>query len=365
MLKSKAYELLKKALLLAATVSMLSCKKDSIDIPDPEVQLHPVSLVVPANFPQPIPDAYNPLTAEGIALGRKLFYDKRLSASNQLSCASCHHQELAFSDGLALSNIGESRKTLHRHAPALINLAWMQNGLFWDGGSTNLESQAFAPLASEDEMHQNLYELEAELNAVPEYVKQFKLVFGREIRSADIVKAIAQFERTFISGNSKYDRYVRKETGSALTTTELQGLALVSKHCKSCHGGELFTDDNYHNNGVDSDFSDTSLEGLFQGRYRLTHNPADMGKYKTPTLRNVMLSAPYMHDGRFATIDAVLQHYAEHVKESATTDALLYQNGGRPGIPLGLEEKKAIVSFLNALTDETFISDAKLSNPNQ
>jgi len=359
------YKGLSKGMVILAILSMLSCKKDSMGSPDTEVPLHPVSLAVPANFPQPIPDAYNTLTEEGIALGRKLFYDKRLSASNTLSCASCHHQELAFSDGLALSNIGESRKDLHRHAPALINLAWMQNGFFWDGGSTNLESQAFAPLASEDEMHQNLYELEAELKAVPEYVAQFKKVFGRDINSADIVKAIAQFERTFISGNSRYDRYSRKETGATLSPDELKGLMLVNKHCKGCHAGELFTDDDYHNNGIDGDFSNDALEGLYKGRYRITYKPADLGKYKTPTLRNVMLTAPYMHDGRFATIGDVLTHYAGHVQVSPTTDALLYQDGGKPGIPLTADEKMAIITFLKSLTDESFISNTKLSNPNK
>ncbi len=342
-----------------------SCKKEEAGPAAGEKELHTLPLAVPANFPQPTADPDNPQTGEGVALGRMLFYDTRLSAGNRLSCASCHHQELAFSDGVALSSIGESGKALPRHAPALMNLAWMQNGLFWDGGSANLESQAFGPLASEDEMHQNLYELEVELKAVPDYVARFKKVFGREIRSADIVKALAQFERTLISGNSRYDRYSRKEINGMLSTEELKGLALVNANCRSCHAGELFTDDSYHNNGIDNDFSNTDHDGLFQGRSRLTFNPADLGKYKTPTLRNIVLTAPYMHDGRFASLEAVLDHYHNGVKVSPTTDQLLYRNGGRPGVPMSAQDRKAIITFLHTLTDESFTTNKQFSNPNK
>ena len=146
-----------------------SCKKDGVTRLESTTVLHPVELDVPENFSGPANDPDNPLTREGIALGKMLFYDIRLSGNNRLSCASCHQPELAFSDGVALSNIGESGKTLPRHSPALINMAWMKKGLFWDGGSTNLESQAFGPLTSEDEMHQNLSELEYELSQVPDY----------------------------------------------------------------------------------------------------------------------------------------------------------------------------------------------------
>jgi cytochrome c peroxidase len=159
-----------------------SCKKEEVQDMARETMPKKIGLDVPANFPKPLDDPDNPLTEEGVALGRLLFYDTRLSGSNKLSCASCHHPLLAFSDGLALSNIGESGQSLPRHAPALINLAWATKGLFWDGGSTNLESQAFGPLSSADEMHQNLTELEAELKAIPEYVKRFKQAFGSEVK---------------------------------------------------------------------------------------------------------------------------------------------------------------------------------------
>lgn len=342
----------------------VSCKKEAVNSSDVDV-LHPVNLAVPQNFPVAVNDPDNPLTKEGIELGRLLFYDTRLSGNNRLSCASCHRQNIAFSDEAALSNIGVSGKTLPRHAPALINLAWANHGLFWDGGSTNLESQAFGPLTSEDEMGQNLSELVYELSQVPDYVKRFKQVFTIEINAASVVKALAQFERTLISGNAKYDQYVRKEKGAILTMEELEGLSLVNAKCRSCHAGELFTDDQYHNNGIDRDFSNDMLDGIYQGRYRISYDLADLGKFRTPTLRNVLLTAPYMHDGRFDTIEEVLEHYHSGVKVSSTTDALLFQNSGEAGIPLSTKDKKAIIAFFGTLTDNSFIQNKNLSNPYQ
>jgi cytochrome c peroxidase len=339
-----------------------SCKKDEV-IKTDDV-LHLVKLDVPSNFPKFVDDLDNPLTKEGIELGRLLFYDTRLSGSNQLSCASCHRQDLAFSDAIALSNTGASGKTLPRHSPALINLAWATNGLFWDGGVTNLESQAFAPLTSADEMNQNLTELDSELKQVPDYVKRFKLVFGSEIKSASVVKALAQFERTMVSGNSKYDQYIRKEVGVALTSEELNGLNLINSKCRNCHTGELFTDNNYHNNGINNDFSNTDHDGLYQGRFRVTFNVNDLGRFKTPTLRNVMLTAPYMHDGRFKNIDEVLEHYNAGLRSSSTVDPLLFQNSNKLGIPISAVEKASIKAFLNTLTDNVFLKNKDLSNPN-
>lgn len=353
----------KKRLLYIVSFILIisSCKKEEM-INNDKV-LHAVTLDVPSNFPKYVDDLNNPLTKEGIALGRLLFYDTRLSGNNQLSCASCHSQGLAFSDGVALNNIGVSGQTLVRHSPTLINLAWSNTGLFWDGGVTNLESQAFAPLTSVDEMHQNLTELEYELKQVPDYVNRFKFVFNSEIKSAHVVKALAQFQRTLVSGNSKYDQYVRKENGVFLTSQELEGLELVNTKCKSCHSGALFTDNGFHNNGLDNVFSDEH-EGIFQGRFRVTLNPADMGKFKTPTLRNVMLTAPYMHDGRFKTIDEVLDHYNLSLKNSPTVDQLLYQNNNQLGIAISTNEKEAIKAFLHTLTDHHFITNKNFSNPN-
>ena len=352
-----AFVRISAALLIMLTI--FSCKKENL-IEAINPVLHGVKLEVPAGFPVMTNTPDNPLTAEGIELGRKLFYDVRLSRSNRISCASCHHQDLAFSDGIALTTIGESGVKLERHAPALFNLAWSNTGLFWDGGSKNLESQAFGPLTSADEMHQDLFELEAELKQVPEYVTQFRLVFDEDISAANVVKALSQFQRTLISAGSKYDHYKRVE--AQLTEQELTGMNLVNAKCKSCHSSELFTDNSYHNNGIDAVFSDEQ-EGLFQGRFRVSFDPADRGKFKTPSLRNVLLTAPYMHDGRFKAIDQVLDHYQSGINISATTDPLLYQNDGRPGIPMTLPERQAMLAFLNTLTDHEFINNKKISNP--
>jgi cytochrome c peroxidase len=347
-------------IILLAGAVIIACSKADISR-EPK----PVVLEVPANFPAASNMIGNPLTLEGIELGRMLFYDKRLSGSNQISCGSCHKPDLSFSDGMAFSNIGESGNALHRNTPALVNMAWINNGLFWDGGSTNLESQALAPLTNPDEMHQELFELVNELKAVPDYVSRFRFVFkDDEIKTGNIMKALAQFQRTFISAGSRYDKYKRKEPGGVLDRVELQGMQLVQSKCAGCHVGELFTDNDYHNNGIDADFSDNSFEGIYKGRYRITYNNADLGKFKTPTLRNVLLTSPYMHDGRFAIIDEVLNHYSNNVKTSITLDPFMLQQNGQPGIPMTYDEKQAIIAFLKSLTDSAFIANPKLLKPN-
>lgn len=318
-----------------------------------------LSLVtVPDNFPDFIDSKTNPLTKDGIALGKKLFFDKRLSGNNQVSCATCHQQNLAFSDGFALTKEGISGKALERNSPALINLAWANNGLFWDGGSNNLESQAFAPLAHQDEMHQNLTELIEELNADANYPRMFDKAFGKAINQADIVKAIAQFERTLISADSKYDKYVLKESGGTLDADELKGLQLAEKFCFSCHATPLLTDNLYHNNGIDNDFTDDSELMMRKGRFRITNNPQDLGKFKTPTLRNIEKTAPYMHDGRFATLEKVLDHYSDGVLVSATLDLQLNKNG-KLGISLSETDKKQLIAFLKTLTDYQYLNDKR------
>jgi cytochrome c peroxidase len=323
----------------------------------------PVPQEVPAFFPTPAANIDNPLTQEGIELGRQLFYDKRLSGLNPLSCASCHHPDLAFTDGVALSQIGASGLPLHRNAPALFNMAWNSNGFFWDGGSTNLESQAFAPLTSPDEMHQNLFQLIDELKAVPDYVRRFEEAFSDgQISTGNIARALAQFQRTLVSAGSRYDRYRRRE-GASLNTQELQGLQLVQQRCASCHDGELFTDNKYHNNGIDADFSNEDAEGIYQGRFRVTRNPADLGKFRTPSLRNLLFTAPYMHDGRFATLQEVLDHYDHGVKESTTLDPEMRQRAGQAGIPLDNNEKQAIIQYLATLTDTAFARNPRFAAP--
>lgn len=345
-----------KILLLAVIAFMsFSCS----DLDNSYQELLPL-VMVPDNFPDFVDSNTNPLTSDGILLGKKLFFDKRLSGNNQVSCATCHHQDMAFSDGLALTNQGISGKHLERNSPALMNLAWATNGLFWDGGSTNLESQAFAPLAHEDEMHQNLEELLQELNADAAYPNMFQKAFGKPINQSDIVKAIAQFERTLISSNSRYDKYVRGEPGGILNDEELKGLHFAEQFCFSCHSGVLLTDNLYHNNGIDNDFKDDTELMLKRGRARITGSEEDLGKFRTPTLRNIELTGPYMHDGRFKSLESVLEHYTSGVKNSPSLDPLLKQNG-RYGILLSETDKKQLISFLKTLTDYQYINDKRFS----
>jgi cytochrome c peroxidase len=308
----------------------------------------------PSYFPQPEPLLSNndPLTKDGVALGKMLFFDPILSGNNQVSCSTCHQPAKGFADGLALTSNGISGNTLHRHSPALVNLAWAK-GFFWEGGSKNLESQALAPIINADEMGQNVVELIEELNAHSEYPALFKKTFtDGEINGSNIMKALAQFERTLISATTKYDYY--RQGKASLTELESKGMMLVEKKCGSCHPAPLFTNNGYHNNGLDSEYS-SDHEGIAQGRYRITFLPEDLGKFKVPTLRNIGASAPYMHDGRFATLDDVLDHYAHGIQASSTLDSILPPDG----MALTTEERQAILSFLDALTDEKFMTDNK------
>ena len=339
-------------------VALSACKKEPVMSVRDQIPTA-VALAIPAGFPEVKANADNPLTVHGIALGRLLFYDTRLSGNNKVSCASCHHQDLAFSDGIALTDLGVSGDQLERHSPALFNLAWA-DGFFWDGGAKNLESQAFGPITNVHELQQDLNQLEWELLQVPDYVERFNAVFKDGVKATNVAKALAQFQLTLVSANSKYDQY---QGGTAiLSSIELSGMNIVNARCKSCHRGELFTDNAYHNNGLDKSFDDR-FEGIHQGRYRITHDLPDMGKFKTPSLRNVMLTAPYMHDGRFSDINEVLDHYTSGMKISPSTDPLLYQNHGQVGIPLTTVERQSIISFLATLTDHEFLTNKKYSNP--
>ncbi|SDJ75225.1 cytochrome c peroxidase [Catalinimonas alkaloidigena] len=302
--------------------------------------------------PVPAP-ANNPSTPEGIALGKKLFFDPILSANGQVSCATCHQPNRAFSDGQPLSTLGITHRPLSRHTPALINVAWMP-ALFWDGGARNPESLVFGPLTHVDEMGTDLRHLVQTLQDHPTYPAAFQRAFGSDsITSATVARALAQFTRTLVFADSRYDRWQRQEAGGELTAAEQRGRHLFEQRCAGCHTPGLFTDNRYHNNGLDRDFADTREEGLRQGRYRITFDSADLGRYKTPTLRNVAQTAPYMHDGRLATLDDVLAHYRFGVQPSPTLDALLQQPDGPPGIGLTDEETADLKAFLLTLTEIT------------
>ncbi|MGA6119490.1 cytochrome-c peroxidase [Sphingobacterium anhuiense] len=347
------------------SVLMISCKKEQQGTLENDQAPTPLLLKIPPHFPRPIEMPDNPLTVEGVHLGRQLFYDPLLSANMQVSCASCHHQERAFADGVALTAAGVSGKKLERHSPTLINLAWADQGFFWDGGAKNLESQAFGPLTHADEMGMSLVTLANRLMASELYVNLFQQAFNEKPSAQGAAKALAQFQRTLISASSRYDSYRSGQDMQALTASEQRGMHLVIQKCGGCHRGELFTDNAFHNNGIDDDFTDDSNEWIHRGRYRISFNPGDLGAFKTPTLRNITRSAPYMHDGRFTSLDQVLQHYRSGIKHSPVTDRLLYDQNENPGIAMSDGEMNDIKSFLEALTDEIFLNETNFSNPHK
>ncbi len=326
-------------LLFAVFVSCTSKKEDTRSY---------IELDYPDYFPKPNLSSKNPMTKEGIELGEKLFFETLLSENNEVSCASCHIPELSFSDGVALSRAGVSGEQMKRNSPALINLAWM-DGLFWDGGAHNLESQPFAALTSASEMGTDLMQVSVKLNANATYKKLFQKAFGIDsISSAYIVRALAQYQRSLVFSNSKYDKY--RQGKYTLSNEEQMGFEIFHEKCASCHVPPLFTDNSYHNNGLDAIFPSRDLD-ILKGRYRITLDSSDMGKYKTPTLRNLKYTAPYMHDGRLATLDEVFSHYQSKIIHTSTLDSALV------GFSLNEDEEKFVMVFLEALNEEKRTSD--------
>ena len=360
-------------------LSLAACQHDSdpVDPTDPEGPVVPPTayvLTAPSNFPAPQPTpADNPMTVEGVELGRHLFYEQALSVTNTVACASCHRQELAFTDGLARAQ-GVNGSLGTRSAMSLANMAW-EPKLNWDGAAASLEAQARIPIENPVEMHQTLSAGVARLQATTTYPPMFRAAFGSStITEANILKALAQFERTLVSGNSRYDQF-RAGNRTALTSNEIEGLRLFSTHpspnlnpaltlrvgnCGDCHSGELFTNHTFSNNGLDGTFSDLGL-GLQTGQ------ATDNGKFRVPSLRNIALTAPYMHDGRFTTLAQVLDHYNEHViLNSPNIDPLLLNTSNTLGhftLELTADEKNKIIVFLQTLTDTTFTHNPRFSKP--
>jgi len=329
-------------------------KEDDAGAPLPE-QPFP-GFTVPANFPDPLYHfETNAVTRAGFELGRRLFYEPRLSRNNTISCGSCHQQGSAFTHhGHDISH-GIDDRLGKRNTPAIMNLAWNPSYM-WDGGIFDLDLQPIAPITAHEEMDESVDKVLSKLRAHSEYPGLFEKAFGSpEINSARFLKALSQFMLMCISSNAKYDSVMRQE-GPVFTEAEQAGYALFRQKCAGCHAEPLFTDHSYRDNGIGIGFNGDA------GRYDVTLNPGDRYRFKVPSLRNLGYTAPYMHDGRFYTLEAVLDQYSEHVQPTPNLDPLLLQNG-TPGIPLTAGEKKELLAFLNTLNDKKFVSDPLLSQP--
>lgn len=303
---------------------------------------------VPEDFPpMPVPED-NPLTPEKVELGRALFFDTRLSRTEEVSCGSCHRQEAAFADPRRVS-VGIEGKTGTRNAPGLFNLAW-NTSFFWDGGVPTLEQQAIGPITNPLEMDMTMGEVVDRLGRDADMVDRFQAAFGKGPSPEGVTRALASFERTLVSGNSRFDRFSRGETG-ALSAEEKQGRDLFfgeRAECFHCHTGFNFTNNAVLNNGMN-----TADPGLA----RVTEDPRDAGKFKVPSLRNVAITAPYMHDGSLATLEAVVEHYSNGGQGHENTDPTIH------ALHLDAGEKKALVAFLRSLTDTDFIADPRFAAP--
>lgn len=324
----------------------------------------PAPLEIPEFFEQsilaPVIPITNLQTVEGIRLGKKLFFDTILSGDNTQACADCHAPGNAFSDPDRFSE-GIDGLLGDRNSMPLFNLAWnFDERFFWDGRVFSLEHQAFQPVTNPIEMHNTWQTVISALQRHPEYPQLFQEAFGTTtIDSTLVTKSIAQFERTLISGNSKFDKYLANEV--TLTPQELNGIDVFMDEtkgdCFHCHGNPnnpLWTDNIFHNNGLDSNFSDLGLG-------KVTGDPADNGKFKTPSLRNLAFTAPYMHDGRFTTLDEVINHYSEGLQNSTTIDPLM-KKVAEGGVRLSAEDKAALKAFLLSLTDSSFINNPDFLN---
>ena len=323
-----------------------------------------------------VPDD-NPLTEEAVQLGRMLFYDTRLSGDNTVACATCHQQRLAFTDGKARA-VGVSGKPFAFNSMSLANVMWGPQHFFWNGRADSLEQQALLPIRNPDEMNQDLDQLVKELQADERYPALFRRAYGN-ISAENIARALASFERTLVSAESRYDRFLRGEI--KLSSEEELGRKLFMAHpdvkvskrganCIDCHSQFLTSGfsagfDGFSNNGLDGEAN------LRPGLQEVTGKGSDKGKFKIPTLRNIALTAPYMHDGRFATLEQVVDHYNEGISVSKTLSPLIMEADNRQqhdaqtkvSLHLNDAEKRAIVAFLHTLTDEHFITAEQFSNP--
>lgn len=332
-----------------------ACSNDAGEYVDVE-QDEPLSVTVPSNFP---PMAYNveenPPTQFGFELGKKLFYDGKLSANGFISCGFCHEQRFAFTHHGHQFSHGIDDKEGTRNTPSIANMAFFTE-FAWDGATNHLDLFPIIPITNEVEMGETMTDVLQKLRADETYQKTFNAAFEEGgVNHENFLKALAQFMVMMVSYNSKYDKYVRNEDGVTLTEQEHQGLSIFQDKCASCHTTDLFSDGSFRNNGLPPN---PNLNDL--GRAEVSGDANDNHKFKVPSLRNVALTAPYMHDGRFGSLESVLDFYQNGVQDSPTLDPLLKTEDGL-GISMNDSEKEALIAFLGTLTDDDFINDKRFA----
>lgn len=330
------------------SLTYIACEVDPSLDDTAAIDMEPVAFTKPPHFPDVVYNLQqNPVTTEGFVLGRKLFYDPIFSKDNSISCGECHQQYSGFAHGDHQFSHGINGLVGTRNSPPLFNLAFHKD-FMWDGGVNNLEVQPLLPITNPVEMDEDINNVVAKLAKLPSYRQLFKSAFGDEtINSQRVLRALSQFMVMMISANAKYDK-VKLGTAS-FSADEQAGYNVFVQKCSSCHQEPLFTDLSFRNNGLD-------LYPKDPGRAMITFDAADSGKVKVPSLRNLKYTYPYMHDGRFQTLQDVVLHYTTGVKPCATLDPLLVN-----GITLSNTEIDKLLVFLKTLDDVDFTKDKKLS----
>jgi len=344
--------------LMIAAWALVSCTDTGEEGIDEQAEKPtPMEIQIPSNFPAPVYDLQrNPVTEEGFLLGKKLFYESKLSRDNTISCGFCHMQPVAFTHHGHDVSHGIDDKLGRRNALPVQNMLFSRN-FFWDGGVHDLDLVPVNAITSEVEMDESVDNILVKLRADAQYREMFKKAYGSDtITSVGLLKSLSQFMVAVVSANSRYDKYVRNEPGASLTTEELQGMQLFRSKCATCHATDLFTDESYRNNGF------SSPEDLVtdKGREEVTLRTEDRGKFKVPSLRNVEYTAPYMHHGKLPSLEAVMHRYATGVFDAPNLDPLLRTPAG-PRIPMTPDEQRKIIAFLKTLTDQAFLEDRRFS----
>ena len=344
---------------------MMACQKDGEEPINAVYDPTPYQIDI-GYFPPPDLPSDNPLTVEGVELGRMLFYEKRLSRDGSQSCATCHVQLDGFSDKNQFSE-GVEGKLGRRQAMPVFNMAWHPDAFFWDGRAASLREQALMPIQDPLEMNESLDNVVAKLSSSEMYKKAFIEAFNSDtITPERMGLAMEQFMLSLVSHDSKFDKYLAgeadltpaEERGMKLFNTEFDPNGIVKgAECFHCHAGFNFVNNKFMNNGLDAE---SDWEDL--GMYEVTEIDEDKAKFKTPSLRNIAVTAPYMHDGRFATLREVLEHYNTGVKQSPTIDPLMQYNVD-PGLGLSDQDIDDLIAFLHTLTDETYLNNPDYQDP--